>query len=391
MSTANTSSKLSRPLHKNVVLIAGEASGDFYAGDLITSLKKIHPDTHFSGMAGSHAETAGMKLWYDYSSFSTMGWTEALRNYRKYYTLQQDLQNQILAQNPDLLILIDYAGLNLRLAKFAHEHNITCFYYIPPKVWAWNKKRIHKLRRYANNIAVLYPFEATFFRGENLPVSLILHPLSQKLEYAHPPVGMGKNIAILPGSRKSEIDIILPIQLASCYALKLKHKTPLHFFIFLSDSSQTLRIQRTVMAWRDKLDISLIPTAQKYDTLKKCHAALAMSGTITIELALLGIPHILLAKGSLINYLIYLSVYSNKWVGLPNLIMQKSIVPELIQYECSEAKIVAHLEAILFTQQGIVMRQDLLEMRTRLTNPKTAVPIESLVSNILYGLTYASS
>ena len=369
--------------NNHVVLISGEASGDYYASDLIKHLKVSHPHLHFSGMAGTCAQEAGMELWYDYNQFSIMTFVDALLHMRTFTKLLSDIKARLLSKPPKLLILIDYAGFNLKLAQFAHEHKIPCFYYIPPKVWASRKKRIHKLRQYADSLAVLYPFEADFFEKEQLPCHLVHHPLLNHLPIAQTPSGTSINIAILPGSRRGEIVHILPVQLASCYQFIRENDQPMQFYIFLSDLKQSDLVHSISKPWSDKLSFIIIPPSEKKTYLTQCHVGLAMSGTITLELTLMGIPHIILGKVRLLDYLAFRFLYKHAWIGLPNLMAQTQVVPELLQYDCKPELINKHLYRLLFTDAGEKMRNDLYNLRQELVNDPRATSIQSITSKLI--------
>lgn len=367
-----------------ICIFAGEASGDYYAADLIQQVRAQYKDAVFVGMGGSRAAEAGMTLWHNCNTVAAMGITRILRHFSRYYTLYRSLQQNLLADPPDLLICVDFAGLNLRMAAFAQQHGIRCIYYIPPKVWAWHQSRIHKLRCYSHSVAVLYPFEADFFRREQFPVTLIRHPFLRNLQTQALPKRIS-NIAILPGSRSQEIQTHLQIQLQACAAMadQLPHK--LRFFVFISDASQKDSINDLCKTYASSLDLTLVDPAEKYEKLRTCHAAIAVSGTVTLELAVLGIVHVIIYRTSWLNYLIARHFLDIRWIGLPNLILQANVVPELIQTQCNPASICRAMIDLLGPEHLVRQYGDLERVRLCLGSSQTTTPVGQWVCEHIPG------
>ena len=366
-----------------ICLFAGEPSGDYYAAYLIDRLKKQGTGARVAGMGSTLAKQAGMTLWHDCQDLGIIGFSQVLANLLTFTRLYKLLTQQIVATRPSLIILIDYAGLNLKIARFAKQLGIPCLYFIPPKVWAWQEYRLKYLRAYCEELAVLYPFEADYFRQKSLPATLVHHPFLDTItpQQTRPPKPF--RIAVLPGSRPKEVATHLPIQLAACAKLQKSIDSPIHVAVFVATPTQRDRIISLCDTWRHDLSIEFVMPEDKYDALRQCHSACCVSGTITVELALIGLPHIIIYKTSWLNYAIGKSLLRIRWIGLTNLIVQESIVPELIQTACNPDSIAHALAESLQETTLHRVRAGLQKVSDALSNPNKTVRIEILVQKLL--------
>jgi lipid-A-disaccharide synthase len=335
-------------------LIAGEASGDLHGANLMKQITKDDPQAEFRFWGGDLMSEYSPNRVKHYNETAFMGITDVLKNLNKILAFIKFCKNDLLKYQTDALILIDYPGFNMKIAKFAHENNIKVHYYISPKVWAWNNKRAYKIKKYVDHLYSILPFEKTFFKPYGVKVDYIGNPLCDAI--AQYPFnnqfkteqGFSKPVvALLPGSRMSELNHILPTM------LKVSLLFPEYHFVLAGANHIDDAVYQEFMS--NYPNVQLIK-GKTYDVLKNAHAALVCSGTATLETALLNCPQVVCYKFSNLSYQIGKLVIKVKYISLVNLIMDKRIVPELIQKEMNEIKIAKELTKIL---DG-TSRQDML-------------------------------
>lgn len=322
-------------------IIAGEASGDLHGSNLITELLKKDAAANIRGWGGNKMETAGAVLVKDYRELAFMGFTEVIKNLPAIFKNIAFCKKDITEYKPDVLILIDYPGFNMRIAKWAHEQKIKVVYYISPQIWAWKENRVHALKRDVDKMLVILPFEKDFYKKFNVDVDYVGHPLAEVIgnfKAANTNIEKEKIIAILPGSRKQEILIKLPIM------LQVASYFPDYKFVVakapgLEDAfyAEILQPYNNVSSVAD----------QTYNLLAKSAAAMVTSGTATLETALFKVPQIICYKSGKISYEIAKRLIKIKYIGLVNLIMNKDVVKELIQDELNVKNLAAELKLLL--------------------------------------------
>jgi len=341
-------------------LIAGEASGDLHASNLIKALKHIDVDADFRAMGGNAMKGAGAKLSKHYSEMSFMGFIEVLQNMstiRKTFDfIKKDIQNFY----PTALILIDFSGFNLRIAKWAHERGILVHYYIAPQVWASRSSRVEKIRAYVDHLYVTLPFELEFYHKHNYEATFVGHPLIDAMASRNETdtnqflsdQGLGERpiIALLPGSRKQEISRILP-------ELVKATKDFTDFDIVVAGAPS-----QTPSFYQPYLMGSKIIFGKTQQLLQVAHLAVVTSGTATLETALIGTPQVVVYKTSPVSYAIGKRIVTLKYISLVNLILDRMAVKELIQKECSPEKIKAAIDELLDGEVRERMTQDYLEL-----------------------------
>ncbi len=328
-------------------IIAGEASGDLHGSNLIKELKRLDAHASFRAWGGDLMEAQGATLVKHYRELAFMGFTEVLMNIRTIFKNLDACKADILSHKPDALILIDYPGFNMRIAEFAKKHGMRVFYYISPQVWAWKQSRVHKIKRIVDTMLVILPFEEDFYKRFHFPVTYVGHPLLDAIEHIQFPTyedfcaehALNPSlplIALLPGSRKQEIQTMLPLMLEGTKQIKN------YQLVVAAAPAQPLSMYQSLVN-------SNIPVIQDntYNILRYATAALVTSGTATLETALFGVPEIVCYKGGNISYLIARSLIKVPYISLVNLIMNKEVVPELIQHNCTPARIEKHLQEIL--------------------------------------------
>ena len=329
-------------------LIAGEASGDLHASNLVRGLKICDPEAVFRGWGGDLMQNQGVEVIKHYRDLAFMGFMEVVSHLpvilRNFSFCEQDL----VAFHPDVLILVDYPGFNLRMAKFAAKQGIRVFYYISPQLWAWRSSRVNTVKKWVEKMFVILPFEKEFYARYDYPVDYVGHPLldviNEAMEFTPGPEFRRMNglddkpvIALLPGSRTMEIKKMLKIMMSA------RSSFPGYQFVVAGAPSVPRDFYADII--RDT-GVKLVVN-QTYDLLNLSRAALVTSGTATLETALMGVPQVVCYKGNFLSYLIARQIVHVDYISLVNLISAKLLVPELIQSELNQASLVKELGAIV--------------------------------------------
>ncbi len=312
-------------------IIAGEASGDLHASNLMRELNKRDAEVDFRCWGGDLMEAQGGTLVKHYRDLAFMGFLEVLLNIRTILKNMRFCKKDILAYKPDVLILVDYPGFNLRIAKFAAEQGIRVFYYISPQVWAWKKSRVYKIRKYVERMFVILPFEKDFYSKYDYEVDFVGHPLLDAIgvetkdnDDLRDTAGLDDRpvIAVLPGSRKQEIRKMLPVM------MEMAGQFPDHQFVIAAAPSTPDQIYLDVIK---DTDLKLV-RGRMHELLRISTAAMVTSGTATLETALFRVPEVVCYKGGWISYLIARRLVKDiEYISLVNLIMDHEVVKELIQ------------------------------------------------------------
>jgi lipid-A-disaccharide synthase len=346
-------------------VIAGEASGDLHGSNLLRALKNEDAHAEFRVWGGDLMVQAGADLVKHYRDLAFMGFTEVLMNLPTILRNIRFCKHDILQYIPDVLILIDYPGFNLRIAEFAHKNNIRVFYYISPQIWAWKQSRVHKIKKVVNRMYVILPFEKEFYARFQVDVSFVGHPLLDAVEQFKLDSTFRKRhnlkelpvIALLPGSREQEISRMLPEMLKSI-ATYTNH-------IPVIAAAPSISIEK-YQTWAKGFSVQII-AGETYQLLAHAQAALVTSGTATLETALFMVPEVVLYKGGKISYWLARRLIKVRFISLVNLILDRMVVKELIQSEMNESKIREYLDAILYDGNNRTsMLKDYEELRKQL-------------------------
>ena len=319
--------------HMKYFIIAGEASGDLHGSNLVKAMKQEQPNAEIVCWGGDLMETAGAKLLQHYSRTSFMGFFEVIQNLKTILNAIKDCKKDIEQEQPNVLILIDFPGFNFRIAEWAKKNlNLKIIYYISPQLWAWKEGRIKKIKRDIDRLFVILPFEKDFYKKHQYEVEFVGHPLLDVTEDYPKSINFKtdhqlderKIIALLPGSRKQEIEKMLGemLQMVTLF--------PNFQFVIAAAPSQTLDFYKTLIPLTAINNVKIIAN-QTYDILQHSHAALVTSGTATLETALFEVPQVVCYKGNPISYHIAKRLVNIKYISLVNLIMDKLVVTELIQ------------------------------------------------------------
>lgn len=347
-------------------IIAGEASGDLHGSNLIREIKKLDNIADIRCWGGDLMEHAGGKLAKHYRDLAFMGFIEVIKNIRKIIANLTFCKQDISQFNPDVLILIDYPGFNLRIAEWAKQKGLKVVYYISPQVWAWKEGRVKKIRKNVDKMLVILPFERNFYKKWGYDVEYVGHPLADVVDSAQneidplpvaifSPLNENNIVALLPGSREQEVLKKLPVM------LEVSKSFPDYRFVVakapsLSDAfyDQLLDQYKNVRSIRNKT----------YPLLLQSKAALVTSGTATLETALFGVPQVVCYKGSAISYQIAKRLVKVKYISLVNLIMDKEVVKELIQDDMNVINVKRELTRILKDQEAInKMKEDYADLK----------------------------
>ncbi|MDO9376596.1 MAG: lipid-A-disaccharide synthase [Ferruginibacter sp.] len=335
-------------------IIAGEASGDLHAGNLAKALLKLDPTATLRGWGGDIMEAAGVPLVKHYRDLAFMGFIEVISNLRTIFKNLAFCKSDISEFKPDVLILVDYPGFNLRIAEWARQQNLKVIYYISPQVWAWKENRVKGIKKNVDKMLVILPFEKEFYKTWDFEVEYVGHPLVQVIEEfkssaaSGPPHDLARAsnsnslIALLPGSRKQEILKKLPIM------LEITRHYPGYQFVVAKAPGLDAEFYDELLAPYSNVSWVVNKT---YDLLNHAVAALVTSGTATLETALFGVPEVICYKGSSISYQIAKRLIKIKYICLVNLIMDKEVVKELIQEELTVENLRKELDLLLMDKE----------------------------------------
>lgn len=322
-------------------IIAGEASGDLHGSNLIKELHRQDPAATVRCWGGDRMEAAGATLVKHYRDLAFMGFVEVISHLGTILKNIDFCKKDIAGYGPDVLVLIDYPGFNMRIAAWAKKKGIRVAYYISPQVWAWKEQRVHALKRDVDQMLVILPFEVDFYRKWDYAVTYVGHPLVEVVrdEKERPAVALADKpvIALLPGSRAQEIKVKLPIM------LRMAPLFPDFAFVVAQAPAQPDELYREIIG---SLPVRLVK-GQAYNLLKQARAGLITSGTATLETALFGLPQVVCYKGNAISYWLATRLVKVKYISLVNLIMDRPVVKELIQHELTEQNLKAELQKLL--------------------------------------------
>jgi len=323
-------------MKKSILIVAGEVSGDLHAAKVVSAVKEHSPETAFWGIGGDDMRAEGVELLEHTDQMSVMGLVEVLKHYRFLKSVFDKILFEVDRRKPDAALLVDYPGFNLRLAEKLKKRGVRVYYYICPKVWAWNKKRIPKMAKIIDRLMVVFPFEVEVFKEAGPQVDFVGNPLVAQIdtflatESPLLPWGSERRVALLPGSRKQEILRILPSILAA--ARRLETLFPdLSFMIASPNERIESMVREQIAQSADKPARLSVVRGQARELMRQADAAIVTSGTATLETALIGTPQIIVYKTSAATYWFARSVLTIRHIGLVNIVAKRTVCPELIQ------------------------------------------------------------
>ncbi len=358
-----------------LLIITGEDSGDLYGGNLAKEIQRLYPHIKISGVGGKQMRSAGVDIFCDVSDISVVGFSEVIEKLGLIRRLYNQVVERLDSGNVKGVVLIDYPGFNLKVAKAAKERGIPVFYYISPQVWAWKKGRVKTIKKYVDKMMVILPFEKEFYQREGVGVEFVGHPLlevmasnseailsSNKKEICQD-LGVDDKkliIGILPGSRKKEIAYMLPEILKASKIIKEKYPSA-QFLLPLSQSIEEDYLKNFITS---NYSYIKVVKGKNYDVMKVSDLLITKSGTSTLEAAIIGTPMIIVYKTSIISYYLAKAFVNVSYAGLPNLLAGREVAPELLQYNMN-AKSIAE-KAAYFLQK----KDRLEQMKEELKNIK---------------------
>ena len=368
-------------------IIAGEVSGDMHAANLIAEIKRKDPRAEIRAWGGDRMKEQGVTLVKHIRHMAFMGFVEVVANLHKVIGNIRECKKDMVAFQPDAVILVDYPGFNLRMAKFAHEKGFRVFYYISPQVWAWKRRRVKKIKNSVDKMLVILPFEEEFYKNYGVDVTYVGNPLLDELSKA-PNVnrqaflrrnGLGEKreiIALLPGSRRQEVKRMLGVM------LKVIPHFPEYQFVIAGVPSVDKTLYKSLIG---SADVTFVEK-QTRELLQNASAALVTSGTATLETALFNVPEVVCYKASPLSYYIAKRLIRVKYISLVNLVMDKQVVAELIQGDLTENNLVTQLQRLLGNNKvQSQLLDDYMELQSRLgdagaSGKAATVVVESLRS-----------
>ena len=377
---------------KHVMIVAGEASGDLHGAVLARELLALDSSMKLSGIGGAGMAATGVTILYDISRLAVMGIIEVISRLKDIRSAMKTLEKQFEMNRPDLLILIDYPGFNLELARRAKKYNIPVLYYISPKIWAWREGRITRIKKYVDRMAVILPFEKKYYKSHGFEVDFVGNPLLDqvqptltsnefKIQY-----GIDHDatiIGIMPGSRKQEIAKILPVFVETALLLNEKIKKCVYLLPLASTLTEDDLNEHGVMD--DRLDIRIIKE-NRYETMAACDAAMAASGTLTMELGILQVPMVVCYRISKLTHFLAKPFIKAEYASLVNLVAEKEVVTELLQQEATPENIYREILPLLLNQEARdSMKQELFNVSKQLGEPGASKRTARLAMKMLVG------
>lgn len=355
----------------SLFISCGEPSGDIHAAALLLSLRKRRPDLVCSALAGPSLRAAGVNEVHGIEELSVMGFTEVFSALPRALRMLGDIRRYLKTARPAAVILVDAPEFNFRVARIAHDLNIPAYYYISPKIWAWRTGRVHFLRKYVRKIISILPFEVDFYAKHSMAVDYVGNPLVDIIDLpALEAVAPAPNhIGIMPGSRKKEIDSLLP-EFGLAARILRQNNPDLEFLCLRAPNVSADRLREL---WPADVPLRLVEPEDRYRAIKSCNLMIAASGTATLECALIGTPTIAAYKVSKLTYSLGKLVVKARWMSLANWIFEETVLPELLQEE-ADGPNVAALAANWLAEPEITqgIRQKLSVLRDLLGPPGAA-------------------
>ena len=338
------------------MIIAGEASGDMHGAKLAQAIKYHASDSFLFGIGGNAMQMEGVRLIVNAKTLSVVGITEVFAKLPTIYRALATVKKALCSLKPDLLILIDFPDFNFHVAAVAKKLNIPILYYISPQIWAWRQNRVKKIKRLVDHMAVILPFEARFYHEHNVPVTFVGHPLLDRIlpklsSQSSTTQSKEPVIGLLPGSREKEVSTLLPVMLGAAKIIK-EHLPAARFIVSCSESLQDDLVMDVVSQYASTLEIEIIRGSVS-EVFRQSRMLVAASGTVTLEAALYGIPMVIVYKVSPLSYWLGKRLIKVKHIGIVNLIVQKELLPELIQDNASPRTIAETVIAMINDQDRL--------------------------------------
>jgi lipid-A-disaccharide synthase len=365
------------PSPLELLIVAGERSGDTYGAALISEIKGASPDCKFYGIGGEKMHRAGMEIFHDITEMAVVGFVEVIKNFSKFRNIFVEMVRLARDRRPDAVILIDYPGFNLRYAKKLKALGIKVIYYISPQVWAWHKSRVKQIKRNVNKMIVIFPFEEGFYKEHSVDATFVGHPMIDWLKPTMPRDQVCKTlgadpdtkiVGILPGSRENEMNRLLPVMLEAANIIGQKGPEVTFLLPPANDSLKTAA-EQLIEECSDKTNIH-IWEGDVYDVMSHADAAMVCSGTATLETGCFGTPMVVLYKINPLTYFLAKRLVNVPNIGMINLMAETQIVKELVQKDATPGNIADEILKLLTDQTyHEQLSRKLLDVKERLGLP----------------------
>lgn len=335
--------------NKSIFISAGEQSGDIHASGLINELKKLNPSISFIGLGGNLSESSGLKLLHHIKELATIGFMDVLKKFSFFKEILKECAQYIQLNNPDVVVLIDYPGFNIRLAeKIRKFYEGKIIYYISPQLWAWHKKRVYKIKENVDKMLVVFPFEVAFYNKYGVDAEYVGHPLVKKIKSfmtEHPKekkiFGKAKIITFLPGSRKDEIKLHLPV------LLEIGNQLKKEFDVIINISKAPSLNDNVFDEFSNQLAGYNLTSENTYKLILNSDLVLTKAGTSTIECGLIGTPFLIFYKTHALNYFLLKPIVTIENLGMVNILAKENIIREYVQKEFTPDNVLLEARRIL--------------------------------------------
>ncbi len=379
-----------------LAVVAGEASGDLHASEVVRELKHFDPSLETFGIGGDLLAMQGTKILHHAREMGIVGLFNVLRHLGMFKRIFRELIDRIVAERPDAVLLVDYPDFNLRVARRVKELGIPVIYYISPQVWAWRRGRVRHIAEYVDRMIVIFPFEEEFYKGHRVPVTYVGHPLIEQLQGVKRPAGSGRiRVALLPGSRRGEVDDLLPAMLEAVRLLKGERPsrpqspitaggTPalrdLEAFIVQAPTIDREQLERVMKQTGIEVPIVLHDGGE---AVASANVALSSSGTATLEAAIIGTPVVVMYKLTPATYLIARRLVRLPHFSLVNIVAGKGVVPELLQHHVTGPRIADEVRRLLEPETRRRVVEDLAAVKAKLGEPGASRRAAEAIMNTL--------
>lgn len=372
----------------HIFWLAGENSGDLHASLVMKSLNAALPGLRHSGIGGSRMRREGLKPLFPFASFNVMGFAEVLGRLGFFWKVERALRSFFQTDPPDLAILVDYPGFNLRVARLADSLRVPVLYFICPQFWAWKHSRVFQLRDSVRHVACILPFEEELLAMHGVAASYVGHPIAEEVSFELDRAAFAgfygldpdkRWIGFLPGSRDSEVSRMLPVYLKAAPELASQG-----FEILVSKALSVSHAVFMASLERARIPGLKVIDGYRYDLMRHADLLVCTSGTATLEAAYIGTPQLICYKTSTLSYAIGRHLVRIKRVGMPNILLDKDLLPELIQSACTAPNIVQAALSLLADHTRVRnIKLELLSLRTGLSEPSPSVELPRLVKQLL--------
>ena len=352
-----------------LAVVAGEASGDLHASEVLRELKSLTPSLTSFGIGGDLLKAEGTELLHHASEMGIVGLFNVIRHLPMFRRIYKDLMEKIEAEHPDAVLLVDYPEFNLRVARRCKELGLRVIYYISPQLWAWRQGRVRHIARYVDRMIVIFPFEETFYRKHNVPVTYVGHPLVEQLAGVQRPERTDKTlrIALLPGSRRHEVETLLRPMLEAVAILRKEREVDA--YVIQAPTIERSALEASIRA--AGIDARIIPN-DRGEAVAAADVSLSSSGTATLESAVLGTPVVVMYRLSRANYILAKKLVKLPHFSLVNIVAGKRVVPELLQDEVNGPRIAQEVRTIVAPGHYDEVRAELAVVRSLLGEPGAA-------------------